>query len=191
MHVHKRNVAVRVRVRGANRDRAQHVRAFGTTTAELLNTSGLARGAGATHVALEGTGRVLAPRLQSPYRSHTVDAGVRRARRQGPRRRERSPASKEAVANPAITAVILGQARPQRQAAGRRGARRPTQQIRRERRGPGRRRGEMCKLGGLMPAATSSSEGGRSVAPAVGRVPSLRASGAASSPSVCTGRRLT
>jgi len=117
VHVHKRNVAVCVRVRGANGDRAQHVRAFGTTTAELLNTSGLARDA-RRHARSSGEHRrVLAPRLQSPYRSHTVGADVRRARRQGPRRRERSPASKEAVANPAITAVILGQARAQRQAA--------------------------------------------------------------------------
>ena len=46
-----------------------------------------------------------------------MGAGVRRTRRQGPRRRERLPASKEAVANPVFTAVILGQARPQRQAA--------------------------------------------------------------------------
>jgi len=170
VHVHKRNVAVCVRVRGANGDRAQHVRAFGTTTAELLNTSGLARDA-RRHARSSGEHRrVLAPRLQSPYRSHTVGAGVRRARRQGPRRRERSPASKEAVANPAITAVILGQARAQRQAASS-----PSAAALRSRSGanggvgPAPRRD--VQAGGRMPAATSSSEGGRSVAPAGCRVP--------------------
>ena len=170
VHVHKRNVGVCVRVRGANGDRAQHVRAFGTTTAELLNTSGLARDA-RRHARSSGEHRrVLAPRLQSPYRSHTVGADVRRARRQGPRRRERSPASKEAVANPAITAVILGQARAQRQAASS-----PSAAALRSRSGanggvgPAPRRD--VQAGGRMPAATSSSEGGRSVAPAGCRVP--------------------
>jgi len=114
---------------------------------QVADTSGLARGA-RRHARGPGDHRrVLAPRLQSPYRCHAAGPGVRRARRQRPRRRERSPASKEAVANPAITAVILGQARAQRQASGRRRARGPTQHMRRERWGPGRRRGERCRLG--------------------------------------------
>lgn len=49
-------VAVCVRVRGANGDRAQHVRTFGTTTAKLRTRRDWLEAPGATHVVLETTG---------------------------------------------------------------------------------------------------------------------------------------
>ena len=54
--VHKKTVAVCVRVPGANGDRAQHVRTFGTTTAELLTLRDWLAAHGVTHVAMESTG---------------------------------------------------------------------------------------------------------------------------------------
>ena len=56
MDVHKKTVAVCLRVPGANGDRAQHVQTFGTTTAELLTLRDWLEAHGVTHVAMESTG---------------------------------------------------------------------------------------------------------------------------------------
>lgn len=56
LDVHKKTVAVCVRVPGANGDRAQHVQTFGTTTAELLTLRDWLEAHGVTHVAMESTG---------------------------------------------------------------------------------------------------------------------------------------
>jgi transposase len=51
LDVHKKTVAACVRVRGE-----QHVRTFGTTTAELLALRDWLQAQGITHVAMESTG---------------------------------------------------------------------------------------------------------------------------------------
>ena len=56
LDVHKKTVAVCVRVPGANGDRAQHVRTLGTATAELLTLRDWLAAPGVTHVAMESTG---------------------------------------------------------------------------------------------------------------------------------------
>src|SRR5919106_393738 len=56
LDVHKKTVAVCVRVPGVHGDRAQHVRTFGTTTADLLTLQDWLAAHGVTHVAMESTG---------------------------------------------------------------------------------------------------------------------------------------
>jgi transposase len=55
LDVHKQTVAVCVRVPGSKGTRAQHVRTFGTTAAELLALRDWLEGHGVTHVAMEST----------------------------------------------------------------------------------------------------------------------------------------
>jgi transposase len=54
--IHRDSVAVCVRVPGPHGERLQHVRTFGTTTAELLALRDWLRAEGVTHVAMESTG---------------------------------------------------------------------------------------------------------------------------------------
>jgi hypothetical protein len=54
--VHKKTVAVCVRVPGAGGGRAQEVRTFGTTTADLFGLRDWLEAQGVTHVAMESTG---------------------------------------------------------------------------------------------------------------------------------------
>jgi transposase len=54
--VHKQTVAVCIRVPGPAGDREQHVRTFGTMTADLLTLRDWLTAHGVTHVALESTG---------------------------------------------------------------------------------------------------------------------------------------
>ena len=54
--VHKESVAACLRVPGANGQRLQEVRTFGTTAAELLALRDWLEGHGVTHVAMESTG---------------------------------------------------------------------------------------------------------------------------------------
>jgi transposase len=56
LDVHKQTVAVCVRVPGSKGTRAQHVRTFGTTAAELLALRDWLEAHGVTHVAMESTG---------------------------------------------------------------------------------------------------------------------------------------
>src|SRR5262245_64136820 len=56
LDVHKKTVAVCVRVPGASGGRAQHVRTFDTTTAELLALRDWLEAHRVTHVAMESTG---------------------------------------------------------------------------------------------------------------------------------------
>src|SRR5262249_57549800 len=53
--VHKKTVAVWVRVPGIHGDRAQHVQTFGTTTADLLTLRDWLAAHGVTHGAMEST----------------------------------------------------------------------------------------------------------------------------------------
>src|SRR6266511_101615 len=56
LDVHKKTVAACVRVPGPGGTRAQHVRTFGTTVAELLTLRDWLEAHGVTHVAMESTG---------------------------------------------------------------------------------------------------------------------------------------
>jgi hypothetical protein len=56
LDVHKKTVVACVRVPGGTGAREQHVRTFGTTTAELLALRDWLTGYGVTHVAMESTG---------------------------------------------------------------------------------------------------------------------------------------
>ena len=56
LDVHKKTVVACVRVPGQARAPEQHVRTFGTTTAELLALRDWLAGYGVTHVAMESTG---------------------------------------------------------------------------------------------------------------------------------------
>jgi transposase len=56
LDVHRDTVAACVRVPGAQGERAQHVRTFGTTAAELLALRDWLEAHGVTHVAMESTG---------------------------------------------------------------------------------------------------------------------------------------
>ena len=56
LDVHKKTVVACVRVPGRTSVREQHVRTFGTTTAELLALRDWLGGYGVTHVAMESTG---------------------------------------------------------------------------------------------------------------------------------------
>jgi transposase len=56
LDVHKKTVTACVRVPGDHGDRAQHVRTFGTTTAELLTLRDWLEAHHVTHVAMESTG---------------------------------------------------------------------------------------------------------------------------------------
>src|SRR5712691_8826284 len=56
LDVHKKTVAACVRVPGPDGTRAQHVRTFGTTAAELLTLRDWLEAQGVTHVAMESTG---------------------------------------------------------------------------------------------------------------------------------------
>ena len=56
LDVHKQTVAACVRVPGSKGTRAQHVRTFGTTAAELLALRDWLEAHGVTHVAMESTG---------------------------------------------------------------------------------------------------------------------------------------
>jgi transposase len=56
LDVHKKTVAVCVRVPGRGGQREQHVRTFGTTAAELLALRDWLQAYGVTHVAMESTG---------------------------------------------------------------------------------------------------------------------------------------
>ena len=56
LDVHKKTVVACVRVPGRTSAREQHVRTFGTTTAELLALRDWLAGYGVTHVAMESTG---------------------------------------------------------------------------------------------------------------------------------------
>jgi transposase len=56
LDVHKKTVVACVRVPGGASAREQHVRTFGTTTAELLALRDWLGGYGVTHVAMESTG---------------------------------------------------------------------------------------------------------------------------------------
>ena len=61
LDVHKETVAACVRVPGPGGRREQHVRTFGTTTAELLSLRDWLEGYGVTHVAMESTGQLWKP----------------------------------------------------------------------------------------------------------------------------------
>jgi transposase len=56
LDVHKKTVVACVRLPGRTSAREQHVRTFGTTTAELLALRDWLGGYGVTHVAMESTG---------------------------------------------------------------------------------------------------------------------------------------
>ena len=56
LDVHKDTVAAGVRVPGPKGTRAQHVRTFGTTVADLLSLRDWLQAHGVTHVAMESTG---------------------------------------------------------------------------------------------------------------------------------------
>jgi transposase len=56
LDVHQQSVAACVRVPGPNGRREQHVRTFGTTTAEILALRGWLVALGVTDVAMESTG---------------------------------------------------------------------------------------------------------------------------------------
>jgi transposase len=56
LDVHKKTVAACVRIPGTNGQRAQHVRIFGTTSAELLTLRDWLEAHEVTHVAMESTG---------------------------------------------------------------------------------------------------------------------------------------
>src|SRR5229473_7898378 len=56
LDVHKKTVAVCVRVPAPDGSRVQHVRTFGTTTADLLTLRDWLEAHGVTHVAMESTG---------------------------------------------------------------------------------------------------------------------------------------
>jgi transposase len=56
LDVHKKTVTACVRGPGASGDRVQHVRTFGTTTAELLTLRDWLEAHRVTHVAMESTG---------------------------------------------------------------------------------------------------------------------------------------
>jgi transposase len=56
LDVHKKTVAACVRVPGLKGEREQHIRTFGTTTAELLALRDWLEAYGVTHVAMESTG---------------------------------------------------------------------------------------------------------------------------------------
>jgi transposase len=56
LDVHKKTVAACVRVPGPRGERVQHVRTFGTTTAELLALRDWLEAYGVTHIAMESTG---------------------------------------------------------------------------------------------------------------------------------------
>lgn len=56
LDVHKKTVTACVRVPGINGDRVQHVRTFGTMTAELLTLRDWLETHHVTHVAMESTG---------------------------------------------------------------------------------------------------------------------------------------
>lgn len=56
LDVHKKTVVACVRVPGPHGERDQHVRTFGTTTAELLALRDWLEAYGVTHVAMESTG---------------------------------------------------------------------------------------------------------------------------------------
>jgi hypothetical protein len=56
LDVHKKTVTACVRVPGDHGDRVQHVRTFGTTTAELLTLRDWLEAHRVTHVAMESTG---------------------------------------------------------------------------------------------------------------------------------------
>ena len=56
LDVHKKSIAACVRVPGDTRPRAQHIRTFGTTAAELLALRDWLEGHSVTHVAMESTG---------------------------------------------------------------------------------------------------------------------------------------
>jgi transposase len=91
LDVHKKTVVACVRVPGGTSAREQHVRTFGTTTAELLALRDWLGGYGVTHVAMESTGstgnrsstcsrtrsRVCWP---TPRRSRRCQAGRRTSR---------------------------------------------------------------------------------------------------------------
>ena len=66
LDIHKKTVTVCVRVPGTGGDRAQYVRTFGTTTADLLTLRDWLEAHGVTHVAMKSTGVYLAPRLLRP-----------------------------------------------------------------------------------------------------------------------------
>lgn len=67
LDVHKKTVTVCVRVPGTGGDRAQHVRTFGTTTAELLTLWDWLEAHGVTHVAMESTGVYWRPVFYAPF----------------------------------------------------------------------------------------------------------------------------
>ena len=56
LDVHKKSIAACVRIPGANGQRTQEVRTFGTTATELLALRDWLQGHGVTHVAMESTG---------------------------------------------------------------------------------------------------------------------------------------
>ena len=71
LDVHKKSIAACVRIPGANGQRTQEVRTFGTTATELLALRDWLQGHGVTHVAMESTGVYWKPGErsgESPYR---------------------------------------------------------------------------------------------------------------------------
>jgi transposase len=56
LDVHKKTVTACVRVPGISGDQAQHIRTFGTTTAELLTLRDWLEAHRVIHVAMESTG---------------------------------------------------------------------------------------------------------------------------------------
>jgi hypothetical protein len=68
LDVHKKTVVACVRVPGRTGAREQHVRTFGTTTAELLALRDWLTGYGVTHVAMGGAPRELGRPLSGQQR---------------------------------------------------------------------------------------------------------------------------
>ena len=83
LDVHKKTVVACVRVPGRTSGREQHVRTFGTTTAELLALRDWLGGYGVTHVAMESTGVYWKPIFYVARGRVHVCAGQRRAGRAG------------------------------------------------------------------------------------------------------------
>src|SRR5438132_308698 len=76
LDVHKKTVVACVRVPGRTSVREQHVRAFGTTTAELLALRDWLGGYGVTHVAMESTGVYWKPIFYFLSKPHPTRSGA-------------------------------------------------------------------------------------------------------------------
>jgi transposase len=66
LDVHKKRVVACLRTPGVNGQRRSEVRTFATTTRALMELAVWLMAGGCTHVAMESTGDLLAPRLSDP-----------------------------------------------------------------------------------------------------------------------------